>query len=69
MQDILMFYNFSAQQALLCVFEYFHATLTAVNDLLFDSFEIRRALVVAPIRVASFRWPAEIEKWDHLKGL
>jgi len=44
-------------------------TLTAVNDLMFDSFEIRRALVVAPIRVASFSWPAEIEKWDHLAGL
>ena len=44
-------------------------TLTAVNDLMFDSFEIRRVLVVAPIRVASFSWPAEIEKWDHLAGL
>ena len=44
-------------------------TLTAVNDLMFDSFEIHRALVVAPIRVASFSWPAEIEKWDHLEGL
>ena len=42
-------------------------TLTAVNDLMFDSFEIRRVLVVAPIRVASFSWPAEIEKWDHLE--
>ena len=36
---------------------------------MFDSFEVHRALVVAPIRVASFNWPAEIEKWDHLKGL
>ena len=44
-------------------------TLTAVNDLMFDSFEIHRVLVVAPIRVASFSWPAEIEKWDHLEGL
>ena len=44
-------------------------TLTALNDLLFDSFEIHRVLVVAPIRVASFSWPAEIEKWDHLEGL
>ena len=44
-------------------------TLTALNDLLFDRFEIRRVLVVAPIRVASFSWPAEIEKWDHLGGL
>ncbi|MCB6993227.1 DEAD/DEAH box helicase [bacterium 210820-DFI.6.37] len=44
-------------------------TLTALGDLLFDSFEIHRVLVVAPIRVASFSWPAEIEKWDHLEGL
>ena len=43
--------------------------LTAVNDLMFDSFEIHRVLVVAPIRVASYSWPAEIEKWDHLEGL
>ena len=44
-------------------------TLTALNDLLFNSFEIHRVLVVAPIRVASYSWPAEIEKWDHLEGL
>ena len=44
-------------------------TLTALNDLLFDCFEIHRVLVVAPIRVASYSWPAEIEKWDHLEGL
>ena len=44
-------------------------TLTAVNDLMFDSFEIHRVLVVAPIRVASYSWPAEIEKWDHLERL
>ena len=36
---------------------------------MFDSFEIRKVLVVAPIRVASFSWPAEIEKWDHLEGM
>ena len=44
-------------------------TLTAINDLMFDSFEVRKVLVVAPIRVASFSWPAEIEKWDHLEGM
>lgn len=44
-------------------------TLTAIFDLLFDSFEIRKVLVVAPLRVARDTWPAEIEKWDHLKGL
>ena len=26
-------------------------TLTAINDLLFDSFEVSRVLVIAPIRV------------------
>ncbi|HCG36003.1 MAG TPA: DEAD/DEAH box helicase [Clostridiales bacterium] len=44
-------------------------TLTAVNDLLFDSFEIHKVLVVAPLRVARDTWPAELEKWEHLHGL
>ncbi|AEG61768.1 DEAD/DEAH box helicase [Desulforamulus ruminis] len=44
-------------------------TLTAIFDLTLDSFEIRRVLVIAPLRVARDTWPAEIEKWDHLKGL
>jgi len=44
-------------------------TLTAVNDLLFDSFEIHKVLVIAPLRVARDTWPAEIEKWEHLHGL
>ena len=44
-------------------------TLTALNNLLFDSFEVRRILVIAPLRVARNTWGAEIEKWDHLKGL
>ena len=34
-----------------------------------DSFTVRKVLVVAPLRVARDTWPAEIEKWDHLKGL
>lgn len=42
-------------------------TLTAINDLLFDRFELRRILVIAPLRVARDTWPAELEKWDHLK--
>lgn len=44
-------------------------TLTAINDLLFDSFEIHKVLVVAPLRVASDTWGTEIEKWEHLKNL
>lgn len=44
-------------------------TLTAVINLLFDSFESHRVLVIAPLRVARDTWPAEVEKWDHLKDL
>lgn len=44
-------------------------TLTALNDLLFDSFEIHKAIVIAPLRVARNTWSAEIEKWEHLSTL
>ena len=43
--------------------------LTALNDLLFDCFEISRVLVIAPLRVARNTWPQEISKWEHLKHL
>ena len=36
---------------------------------LFDRFEIHKAIVIAPLRVARDTWPAEIEKWDHLGSL
>lgn len=44
-------------------------TLTAIADLLFDSFEVSRILVIAPLRVARDTWPSEIGKWDHLSHL
>lgn len=44
-------------------------SLTAIADLLFDSFEAHRILVVAPLRVARDTWPAEITKWEHLQHL
>lgn len=44
-------------------------TLTAVEELIRDRFEIRRVLVIAPLKPAVETWPAEIEKWDNLKGL
>lgn len=44
-------------------------TLTAVINLLFDSFESHQVLVIAPLRVARDTWPSEVEKWDHLKNL
>ena len=43
--------------------------LTAIDDMLHDSFEIRKVLVVAPIRVCTSSWPDEIRKWDHLSDL
>ncbi len=43
--------------------------LTALYDLCLDRFLIRKALVIAPLRVARDTWPSEIRKWDHLKGL
>lgn len=44
-------------------------TLTAVWNLMFDSFDVRRVLVIAPLRVARNTWPAELAKWDHLRQL
>ncbi len=44
-------------------------SLTAIADLLFDSFLAHRILVVAPLRVARDTWPAELEKWSHLQHL
>ncbi|WP_444310638.1 SNF2-related protein [Megasphaera sp.] len=44
-------------------------TLTAIRDLMYDTFEVQRVLVVAPLRVARDTWPEEIRKWDHLKEL
>lgn len=44
-------------------------SLTAIADMLFDSFEAHRILVVAPLRVARDTWPAEIAKWEHLQHL
>ena len=44
-------------------------TLTAISNLLFDSFEVHKVLVIAPLRVARDTWTAEVEKWDHLRDL
>ena len=44
-------------------------TLTAIKELMYDRFEVRKVLVIAPLRVGRDTWPAEIAKWDHLKDL
>lgn len=45
------------------------STLTAIEALKYDYFDVSKVLVIAPVRVARDTWPAEIEKWDHLAGL
>ena len=45
------------------------STLTAVDRLMNDYFEISRVLVIAPKRVAEDTWTTESAKWDHLKHL
>ncbi len=44
-------------------------TLTAIDRLMYDHFEISRVLIIAPLRVAVSTWPSEIEKWNHLNRL
>lgn len=44
-------------------------SLTAVQELMFDRFEVGKVLVVAPLRVAELVWAQEAAKWDHLQGL
>lgn len=44
-------------------------TLTAINELMYDSFEISKVLIIAPLRVAQSTWKDEIEKWEHLNLL
>lgn len=44
-------------------------TLSAIETLIHDMFEIQKVLVIAPLRVARSTWPDEFEKWDHLSAL
>lgn len=44
-------------------------SLTAIADLLFDSFEVHKILIIAPLRVARDSWPLELSKWEHLRHL
>ncbi|MEV2910765.1 DEAD/DEAH box helicase [Paenibacillus larvae] len=45
------------------------STLTAIDLLLNDYFDIDKVLVIAPLRVAEDTWGREVEKWDHLQHL
>lgn len=44
-------------------------SLTAIDNLINDRFEISKVLVIAPLRVAEDTWSKESDKWNHLKHL
>ena len=44
-------------------------TLAAIEELMYDRFEVEKALVIAPLRVALTTWPDECAEWDQLSGL
>lgn len=44
-------------------------TLTAINDLKYNRFQVNKVLVIAPKKVAEDTWTREQTKWEHLKLL
>lgn len=44
-------------------------TLTAINELQYNRFQVGRVLIVAPKKVAEATWQKEASKWDHLRHL
>jgi SNF2 family DNA or RNA helicase len=45
------------------------STLTAITELMHNSFDVAKVLVIAPLRVAKYTWAEEIAKWEHTKYL
>lgn len=44
-------------------------TLTAIQELKYNRFEVNKVLIIAPKKVAEVTWTDEIEKWEHLSLL
>lgn len=44
-------------------------TLTAVKELKYNRFQVRKVLVIAPKKVAEGTWTKEKDKWEHTKML
>lgn len=44
-------------------------TLTAIERILYERFDAKKVLVIAPLRVAEDTWSRESDKWDHTKHL
>ena len=45
------------------------STLTAIESLMYDHFDIQSCIVIAPKRVVETVWHNEVKKWKHLKHL
>lgn len=44
-------------------------TLSAIRELRYERFEIEKALIIAPKKVAESTWTTEKDKWDHTQIL
>lgn len=44
------------------------STLTAISEMVKEG-NVKKVLVIAPLRVAKIGWSDEVEKWEHLHGL
>jgi SNF2 family DNA or RNA helicase len=44
-------------------------TLWVINQLIFNYFEVKKVLIIAPKKVAQATWSDEVEKWDQFKHL
>lgn len=44
-------------------------TLTAINDLMYDYFDVCKVLVICPLRIGLNVWKQECERWEHTKNL
>lgn len=44
-------------------------TLTAIQKLLYEDFDVHNVLIIGPVRVIESTWPSEVSKWAHLKHM
>ena len=45
------------------------STLYAIEQLMYDSFEVQKVLIIAPKKVAESTWAQEVRKWNQTKHL
>ena len=45
------------------------ATLTAIYDLMYETLDVNKVLIIAPKRVAENVWTSELKEWSHISRL